>query len=274
MLYPYTDNYLDDPCISREAKLGFNERFGRRLAGEAAAAANTREDAIWRLIEMIEEQYARAACPQVFASLLRIHHAQEASLRLLRRGGAGAVDVLRLSFEKGGASVLADGYLAAGSLTPEQARFVFAWGVLLQLADDLQDILQDRRDGVLTLFSECDSPESLDALTSRTFQFGERVLHRMHELAGPECRALKELMSRSAVSMLVRSAGEVPELYSSEYLAVLETHSPFRFEFLNSRRRQFARRRGLVLRLFEAFLEGEDDEAAFPLLPGSLLPRV
>ena len=33
MLYPYTDNYLDDPGVAREAKLGFSGRFGERLAG-------------------------------------------------------------------------------------------------------------------------------------------------------------------------------------------------------------------------------------------------
>jgi hypothetical protein len=84
---------------------------------------------------------------------------------------------------------------------------------------------------------------------------------------------LKDLMERSATSMLIRSAGEAGELYSAEYLAELETHSPFRFSFLNARRKQFARRSGLLVRLFEAFLEGDEDEPAFPLLPSSLMPR-
>ena len=30
MLYPYTDNYLDDPTVSEETKQTFNERFGRK----------------------------------------------------------------------------------------------------------------------------------------------------------------------------------------------------------------------------------------------------
>ena len=33
MLYPYTDNYMDDPATPAEAKLGFSARFGRRLEG-------------------------------------------------------------------------------------------------------------------------------------------------------------------------------------------------------------------------------------------------
>ena len=274
MLYPYTDNYLDHPSISREAKLGFNGRFGRRLAGEAVEAANDREEAIWRLIGLIEEQYVRAEWPRVFDSLLAIHHAQENSLRLLRRGlDRPGIDVLTLSFDKGGTSVLADGYLAAGSLSPEQARFVFSWGVLLQLADDLQDVRQDRRDGMLTMFTERATAQPLDEVTNRTLHFGQRVMQWMEGLGGPDCQALKELIQRSSRSMLIRSAGEAPDLYSAEYLAELETHSPFRFASLNSQRRQLVKRRGLLMQLFDVFLEGEEDEPAFPMLPGSLMPR-
>ncbi len=274
MLYPYTDNYLDDPAVAAETKRGFSMRFGRRLSGDAIAAANAHEELIWRLVETIESQYARSESPQVFESLLMIHRAQEQSIRLLRRGsGTGPVDVLRLSFEKGGASVLADGYLAAGTLSPEQARFVFYWGILLQLADDLQDVREDCRDGVLTLFSQSAGHEPLDAITSRTLHFGRRTMMLMHQVPAPDCVALQQLIQRSSLSIVIRSAGEAGEFYTPEYLDSLESHSPFRFSFLNERRAQFAKRSGMLVRLFESFLAGEEDEPAFPLLPSSLMPR-
>lgn len=274
MLYPYTDNYLDDPSVSREEKLGFSARFGQRLAGDGVSAAHAREATIWRLVGLIEGQYDRALWPQVFASLLAIHRAQNNSISLLRRGlGSQGIDVVKLSFDKGGSSVLTDGYLAAGSLSREQAQFVFGWGVLLQLADDLQDVREDREDGMLTVFSEIAAREPLDELTSRTLQFVERVMHQMEILPGPDCRALKDMIERSSRSLLIRSAGDVPEFYSKDYLARLEVHSPFHFSFLNERRRQLAARSGLLNRLFEAFLQGDDDEPAFPLLPNSLMPR-
>jgi hypothetical protein len=47
MLYPYTDNYLDDPEISRQAKASFNARFERRLAGGEAEPCVAREETIW-----------------------------------------------------------------------------------------------------------------------------------------------------------------------------------------------------------------------------------
>lgn len=54
----------------------------------------------------------------------------------------------------------------------------------------------------------------------------------------------------------------------------LEIHSLFRFAFLSLQRKRLAQKSGLLARLFEAFLEGEDDEPAFPPLPSSLLPRL
>jgi len=274
MLYPYTDNYLDSPSVPREAKLGFSTRFGRRLAGEDVAPENHHEEMIWRMVGLIEGEYDRTGWPQVFASLLAIHQAQQNSITLLRRGAdSQGLDVVRLSFDKGGASVLADGYLAAGALSPREAQFVFGWGVLLQLADDQQDVREDCRDGMLTVFSEIAGREPLDERTNRTLHFGQQVMQWMDGLTGRDCRALKEMIERSSRSLLIRAAGEAPELYTSGYLAELETHSPFRFAFLNDRRKRLASRSGLLSRLFEAFLEGDEDEPAFPLLPSSLMPR-
>lgn len=272
MLYPYTDNYMDDPGIGDGAKRGFSGRFGRRLRGERISAAKGPEEMIWRLIELIEGDYSRDEFPDVFMSLLMIHRAQENSIRL-RGSGRDGVDVARLSFDKGGTSVLADGYLAAGVLTAEQAAFAFNWGVLLQLSDDLQDVREDRAKGELTLFSEAAGQEPLDGITNRTLQLGRRVMSAMQPLGGAECGTLKELMARSGLALLIRSAGEACEFYTSAYVEEMERHSPFRFAYLRERSRQLSNRGGMVLKLFEAFLAGDEDEPAFPWLPSYLMPR-
>lgn len=272
MLYPYTDNYLDDPRTPREGKAGFNLRFGQRLGGQPVAAANEREAAIWRLVEMIEGQYPRAEWPEVFESLLAIHRAQENSLRLLR--GAGKVDVLPLAFDKGGTSVLADAYLAAGSVAPASAQAIFDWGVLLQLADDLQDVQQDRADGVLTVFSQAAGREPLDGLVNRTLHFAARVTRGLGGIGSADGRPLQELIARSGASLLIRAAGDASALFTPEYIAELERHSPFRFAVLKRKQRELTRRTPLLAELFEAFLEGEDDEPGFPWLPSALMPRL
>ena len=48
MLYPYTDNYLDNPSISHTTKVAFNHRFQLRLQGEEVRLANPHETTISR----------------------------------------------------------------------------------------------------------------------------------------------------------------------------------------------------------------------------------
>lgn len=249
MLYPYSDNCLDDPAISVDAKLQFSKLFRRRLKGEYPDAADARQKIIWRLVGLIEAQYPRAAFPEVYDSLLAIHAAQQDSLRQTK-WGVEDVDVLKLTFAKGGTSVLADAYLAAGHLTSAEARFAFNWGVVLQLGDDLQDLCTDRVRGSLTLFTQAAARERLDAITNKTFHFSRGVMDEMQNLptASP---ALRELLARSSRMLLVRSAANVSDAYSAEYLAGLEQSSPFRFEFLRQRDERFARRRRSYARLFE-----------------------
>jgi hypothetical protein len=288
MLYPYTDNYLDDPATSRGAKLAFSERFRRRLDGDGVNPCNDREAAIWRFVELIEEQYARADWPEVYSSLLGIHRAQENSVRLLRFGSSPAgVDVLELSFEKGGASVLADAYLAAGSLSADQAQFAFAWGALLQLSDDLQDLQQDLRQGILTVFTQAAARSGtgapLDELTTRTLNFGHQVMRQVDRMPSnlsaiggqaSKRKSLEEMIRMSCSLLLIWSAGESAKHYTTRYLADLETHSPFRFAQLAEKRKKLARWSGPLARLFESFLEDEECEPAPLLLASSLMPRV
>ncbi|MGH9696911.1 MAG: hypothetical protein ACRD5Z_22385, partial [Bryobacteraceae bacterium] len=133
MLYPYSDNYLDDKHISWAAKLRFSARFRQRLAAGELAPGDALENTIWDLVSRIESQWPRKAYPAVYDCLLAIHRAQEKSLAQQRAAWLSDADILRLSFAKGGASVLADAYLAAGSLSEVERNFAFGWGVLLQL---------------------------------------------------------------------------------------------------------------------------------------------
>ena len=281
MLYPVTDNYMDDPQVQKASKLEFSVRFGERLAGQPCPARGDHEALTWRLIEMIESEHARSERPRVYESLLAIHHAQQASLRLMRQPKSpDQSEVSELSFWKGGSSVLADGYLAAGVLAPVEERFIFDWGVLLQLADDLQDVREDLAGGATTLFTMASRDGTLNELTARTLQFGQQVMAEMADLPSHAdasdvpggVQALRQLIERSSKSVLIRAAGELGESYSPGFLTELEAYSPFRFAYLRERRQQMVRRSSLMGKLFEAFLDG-DDGPVFPLLPNSLMPR-
>lgn len=195
LLYPYTDNYLDDPAISASSKLAFNERFRQRLAGESLAPADAYERVIFDLVAMIEKQYPHSGHPQIFESLLDIHRAQGRSLKLMRRSAApGEVDVLGLSFEKGGTSVLADGYLVRGALNAAQRQYTYGHGIFAQLLDDMEDVEEDSQAGRLTLYSQPAGHWPLDTLANRTIHFGRKVL------MGLDCfeveESLRELIRR------------------------------------------------------------------------------
>ena len=253
MLYPYSDNYLDDKTVSRDAKLRFSLRFRLRLAGDELRPGNRREGAIWELVSLIEGQWPRAAYPGVYDCLLAIHRAQERSLQQQRAAGLSDTDILRLSFAKGGASVLADAFLAKGSLSEAEMHFAFGWGVLLQLGDDLQDLASDRACGFQTLFSRVAGEAPLDRLTTRTLNFASRVMESMHSLpTGAE--HLKELLQRNSISLIIAAAGEHSALYSENYLRELERYSPMHFAFLKSRKERAARWLGPDTRVVEELL--------------------
>ena len=208
------------------------------------------------MVQLIEEQYPRRHFPQVFESLLAIHRAQECSIAQLK--GCGSLDdaeLIKISFAKGGTSVLADACLSHGSLDEEQNRFAFEWGVLLQLGDDLQDLHDDMSCGSTTLFTRAAASRlPLDSLVLQLLTFSEQVATRMDRLPGGS-PMFKGLLRMSWRSLILMAAANTPELFTPRFLADLETRSPFRFPFLRARRKRLAGRSGLYKVLFEAFLE-------------------
>jgi len=253
MLYPYTDNYLDNPAISIETKMGFSQRFWNRLAGKPGAAATPQEERIWNLVEMVEKQYARPLYPQVYESLLAIHDAQFRSLRQLRLGAAPyEVDVLRISFEKGGTSVLADGYLVAGHLSEEQAAFMFRYGCFTQLMDDLEDVDPDREAGSMTIFSQTAGHFALDALTNRIFHLGKRVFELEGTFPVTDAAPLQEMVLRAIPFLLSLSAANLARFYTKDYLEMLEQHMPIRFGFVRDQRKKLERNKISLIRVIGA----------------------
>jgi hypothetical protein len=259
LLYPYSDNFLDRDDVSSAAKLQFSARFCTRLRGERLSVQNGREAALWKLVELIEEQYPRERYQNVFDCLLAIHRAQEESIKQLT--GCDDFELLRVSCAKGGSSVLADACLARGWLSEEENRFAFEWGVLLQLGDDLQDVHEDMRRGSVTLFTRSAAQgKPLDNLAKQLLNFSERVGVRMDHLPHGT-PVLKSLLKMSWRSLILRAVADSHEFFSSEFLEEAERCSPFRFEFLRARQKALTGKEGLYAMLFDAFLgAGEEND--------------
>jgi hypothetical protein len=267
LLYPYTDNFLDGVDVSADAKHSFSERFRQRLRGESITPQSDHESALWQLVGLIEGQYSRNLCPQVFDCLLAIHRAQEQSIGQLNSAQSWpAAELLQMSCAKGGSSVLADACLARGWLSPQESRFAFEWGVLLQLGDDLQDVREDLLCGSATLFSRAAALGTpLDALATQLLSFGDQVADHLDALPSGE-PMLKELLRMSWRSLIVGAVGDSPQFFTPEFLAATERTSPFRFAFMRARRDRLAGHQGLYANLFEAFLESpEDSDATLPM---------
>ncbi|WP_297099609.1 hypothetical protein [uncultured Draconibacterium sp.] len=237
MIYPYSDNLLDDPEINKEEKQAFSVRFDRRLHGEPELAANHTEKQLFHLISMFEEEFPRSEFPKVYESLYAIQQGQTNSLKMITQNGLSDEEICNICFEKGGASVLADGYLVAGELTQEQEQALFGYGIYLQLLDDIQDVKEDSLASTKTIFS-CLPEKDLGRFVNKTINFGRLALEEMRCFKGVKSDDFLGLMNRSIEMMIVESVGLNETWYSSEYLEEIEKVSPLHFAYLRKKRTQ------------------------------------
>ena len=231
MLYPETDNFLDDPEVGAADKRSFNRLLGARLAGTPVEPRGARLARVFRLVARIERQWPRAEYREVHESLLAIHRGQTRSLdQHGTRTALSEDDLLSISIAKGGASVLADGYLTAGRLTPDEADFCFGYGVFLQFLDDLQDLDTDRAAGHATLFSTAPAGAPLDALASRVYHLMNRVVTGSRRFSDPRHADSKDLILRNSVLLFVGAVAAHRAHFSKPFVRALETRWPLRFK--------------------------------------------
>ena len=157
--------------------------------------------------------------------------------------------------EKGGTSVLADGYLVAGALTPAQAECIFGLGVFLQLRDDLEDVEDDGACGLATVFS-ARRDGCLDEPTARALAVGAAVLDRLDCFDAPTARPVRDIMARSLQLTISDAAASFPARYTPAYLDELERRSPFRFACLAAQRKRLTRAKGSLTGLLESWIAG------------------
>jgi hypothetical protein len=239
MVYPYLDNLLDDAAAAETGKLAFVARLRRWLEGAAASPASPAEEKLVALVRLIERQYPRPAFPGVYQSLLTIYNAQVKSLLQQRTEAAPAQeDILTISLEKGGTSVLADGYLVAGALSPADEEFAFGFGTFLQLADDLQDVAEDSRCGHRTLFSTGRAGLPLDATALRLEAYLAAVLARARRGSAPGRTALCDAISRGLALMFRESVGKQPGFFRGAFVRRAKKGFPARFSYLRALRRR------------------------------------
>jgi len=251
MLYPLTDNLLDDPAFDGRAKRAFNDRFGRRLAGRPVRPEGASEAAVFELVLRIEKQFPRGVFPDVHESLLAIHCGQVRSLGQQDDPRLSDPEIVAISFEKGGSSVLADVYLVAGEAGPGDERFAFGYGTFLQLLDDLQDVAADLEAGHQTIFTRAARRGVLDEPAARLGSFIDRILDA-EPVTGLEAGDRRDLIRRNCRALLVGAIAEQPQRFSRRFRHGLERQWPFSFVAMRRLRRHAERRlRDAAARLVE-----------------------
>lgn len=242
MLYPYSDNYLDDINVSIQDKKEFNTKFRKWLSGEDIKASNFHEKCILGLVKNIESQFSREKYPKIFESLLSIHTAQEKSLTQQReRSIPYERNIIDITFEKGGTSVLADGYLVKGGLSKEEADFMFGYGVFLQLIDDLQDVQEDFKNRHVTIFSQIAGRWPLDKLTNKLFWFIEEVLNDENIFNTDDSIKVRKIIYESCIGMIFEAISKNKKMFSRRYVKEIQEYSMLRFSYYKKLKRKFQR---------------------------------
>lgn len=232
MLYPYTDNYLDDSSISDNDKKEFNKNLKKRLEGKDINSNNSYEEKIYKLISMIENQYDRNIYPEVFESLVCIHSGQCKSLmQQITQNSPYESDILAISAEKGGTSVLADAYLVCGKLDDELIDLVFGLGFVLQLIDDLQDVKEDLKNNSMTVFSQTSRSYKLDSLTNKLINFTLNALDFESYCISPHIVEIKELILNNSLLMIFEAISNNRKLFSKSYVSSIEDFSSIGFDY-------------------------------------------
>lgn len=258
LLYPYCDNFVDDPKVSLEEKKTFSMHLLKKLKGENINYANELEKIIFTLIEMIEGEYDRECYPQIYDSLLEIHKAQVNSLSAqYNQTGFSKEELVMVNAQKGGASVLADGYLIAGNLTESQIDYVFGIGVYLQFMDDMQDINDDINLGIRSVFSVGGKEKLLDEYAVKTLNFGNDVMKCTGCFGTGNEDALSVLLKEGSYLILAGLMGLTDKYYSKDYIKSVETIVPFSFKYL---KKNYAKVSKQFMQIFDLIGKAEDEK--------------
>ena len=207
------------------------------------APSGASEARVFDLVARIEGEFARPRFEDVYASLLAIHGGQVRSLAQQDDPRLGDDEIVAISCEKGGSSVLADLYLVSGRASAKEERFAFGYGVFLQLLDDLQDVTRRPRGG---------APDPLHprraARPSRRAGRSPRRLHRPgarrrgdpgRARASPSARTSSGATAGPSWSAAI---GEQPERFTRRFRRGIEGQWPFSFRAMRRLRRRAERR--------------------------------
>ncbi|MER0278639.1 flagellar protein FliS [Clostridioides difficile] len=230
MLYPYTDNYLDNTNINEIDKVLFNSWLEKRLLGEQIKPNNYHESKVSQMIDYIESVYPREKFKEVYESLLLIFKSQVKSLKQQdRKSNLCKEELLSISIEKGGSSVLVDGHLISGLMTKEEIEFCIGYGFLLQVSDDLQDIKEDLKFNHETVMTETIKNGTLDKITNKLINFTIELIDGFK--INNKNESVITMIKNDCLMLILFSVVYNAEFFSKEYIKEIEKFIPYTISY-------------------------------------------
>ena len=230
MLYPYTDNYLDNTNIDKNDKILFNNWLEKRLLGEHTKSKDYHESKVSQMIDYIESVYPREKFTEVYESLLLIFKSQVNSLK--QHGKENHLckeDLLSISIEKGGSSVLVDGYLISGLMTKEEIEFCIGYGFLLQISDDLQDIKEDLKYNHKTIITEMSKEGTLDKVVNKLINFTIELIDSFK--INNKNKSVITMIKNDCLMLILFSVVYNAEFFSVGYIKEVEKFIPYTIDY-------------------------------------------
>lgn len=235
LLYPYTDNYIDELHRKSMDKNSYNDLIRKTLSGENICPRNAYEEKTKKLLELVLNYYSDDIEKRKEAAnlLLLMLEAQEQSILQIHHFGTKKLkeeEILRISAYKGGLSVFLD-YLFSmdfevASVTEEERYFYLCFGLILQLADDLQDIAEDKKKHSQTMITVCHRKRELEATVNRLLHFAQTCMTGF----SPRNPELHKFMLQNCQIMLLAAVAKNARYFSKTYLEKLEPHLPMSFQ--------------------------------------------
>ena len=233
LIYPLTDNYLDDPDMGREDKKRFNKRLQawiRKGTDGADRPEDQTEALVCSMLDAMAETWPRGLYARLHYGLDAIHTAQ--TLSVDQTGGSWCSESFleQVSAMKGGASLVAAGYLVKGELSPWDLQWLQYLGLGFQLLDDLQDLRSDQAEDRCTLFTRgVREGDAMDGLIGRLLQYIAHPQALGSCLSGDSrdlSDYLKAAIARLTAFLVLEAAAQLQEFLSPECRRALEEVSP------------------------------------------------
>lgn len=235
MLYPFTDSYIDDQNYSDKEKSEYNKIIREKIEGKIVYPKSVHQEKTCELLSMIEAEYPRERDSTIFTLLLMMLEAQEDSLRQQNKEfPLSYEEILDISLYKGGVSVLIDRFFVKKEITRDDLYFNLAFGFLLQLVDDLQDIKEDSIQGHQTLLTTDIRSTNLELIVNKMFNFVHELMNDYH---------IKDDLYRNFIlsncyQLIYLSIVGSKAFFPQEYLEMIEKYMPVTCIFLENMQKE------------------------------------